>query len=94
MGLDSQPVDIPRLRRDMGLSQIEFGQLLDVHFMTVSKWERGLLMPTPYQMELMREFRKAANTKNAQVKEQIKGLLVGAGVIAALFFLLKASRGQ
>jgi transcriptional regulator with XRE-family HTH domain len=81
---------IARLRSDLGLSQVEFGQLFGTHFMTVSKWERGLLHPTAYQMALMDQFRTTADQKKTLAQEEVKKLLVGAGVVAALVWLLGA----
>ena len=79
---------ITALRRSLGLSQVEFGQLFGTHAMTVSKWERGILHPSAYQFALMQQFRTTANAKAAKDKEQLKNLLVGAGVVAALLWLL------
>ena len=76
------------LRTALGLSQIQFAQLFGVHFMTVSKWERGVVVPSPYQVALMEQFSKTAAAKQDEAKERVKNLLVGAGVVAALFFLL------
>jgi putative transcriptional regulator len=81
---------ISKLRRNLGLTQGEFGQLFDCHSMTVSKWERGVLMPTAYQIALMQQFQATANTKADVSTEQVKRLLVGAGVVAALVWLLTA----
>lgn len=86
------PADILQLRKDMGLSQVDFARLFDSHFMTVSKWERGVSTPSPYQVGLMTEFRHAVNQKKAQFQEELQGLLVGAGVIATLFWLLSAAK--
>ncbi|HDL86348.1 MAG TPA: helix-turn-helix domain-containing protein [Candidatus Acetothermia bacterium] len=85
------PSEIVNVRRALGLSQVEFARLFDVHSMTVSKWERGLVPPTPYQVALMDQFRRATEVQQAKVNEQLKNLLVSAGVIAALFFLLKSA---
>jgi DNA-binding transcriptional regulator YiaG len=84
------PDGIAQLRQDLGLSQVEFGQLFGAHFMTVSKWERGVLQPSAYQEVLMDQFRKTANEKKAKETEELKKLLVGAGVVAALVWLLGA----
>ncbi len=84
------PNAIFQLRSDLGLSQVQFGQLFGTHFMTVSKWERGVLGPSDYQMVLMEQFRKTADQKKAQAQEQLGKILVGAGVIAALIWLLGA----
>ena len=85
-----QALEIVTLRRLLGLSQVEFGQLFDAHSMTVSKWERGVLRPTAYQIALMRQFQITADVKKAQAREQVKNLLVGAGVVAALVWLLNS----
>jgi len=85
-----QNIEITSLRRALGLSQVEFGQLFDAHSMTVSKWERGLLRPTAYQIALMRQFQVTVEAKQDQSCEQVKNLLVGAGVVAALVWLLNA----
>ena len=83
-----QITEISSLRRSLGLSQVEFGQLFDAHSMTVSKWERGVLRPTAYQIALMRQFQTTADAQKDQAREQVKNLLVGAGVVAALVWLL------
>lgn len=80
--------EIVALRRSLGLSQVEFGQLFDAHSMTVSKWERGLLHPSAYQIALMRQFHVTAEAKKDEARQQVKNLLVGAGVVAALVWLL------
>lgn len=86
------PPELQQLRADLGLSQVQFGQLFGVHFMTVSKWERGLLVPNTYQLALMEQFRKTANANKAEAQEQLGKLLVGAGLIAALAWLLAARK--
>ena len=81
---------IQKLRTDLDLSQSEFAQLFGAHSMTVSRWERDIAMPTPYQLALMQQFRLTADTQNAN--ETVKNMLVGAGVIAALIWLLGAKK--
>jgi transcriptional regulator with XRE-family HTH domain len=76
------------LRTALGLSQVQFAQLFGVHFMTVSKWERGVVAPSPYQIALMNQFAQTAAAKQQQAQEVVKNLLVGAGVVAALAWLL------
>lgn len=83
-------VQIAALRRSLGLSQVEFGQLFGAHSMTVSKWERGVLRPTAYQVALMQQFQLTADAQKELASEQVKNLLVGAGVVAALVWLLGA----
>jgi putative transcriptional regulator len=88
------PQQIASLRASLALSQIQFAQLFGVHFMTVSKWERGLVAPSPYQSALMDQFTKTAEAKREQAKDEVGKLLLGAGVVAALVWLLSgASKG-
>lgn len=82
--------DIYKLRRVLGLNQDKFGQLLGIHAMTVSKWERGVLRPTPYQIAMMEAFNKAA--RKEEIKRTLKNILVAAGVVAAVYLLLKYAR--
>jgi putative transcriptional regulator len=82
---------IKSIRASMALSQADFGRLFGVHAMTVSRWERGQLRPTPYHVALMEQFRRAIKKRPTNVESEVAGLLVGAGVIAAIFFLLKAA---
>ncbi|RYG21190.1 MAG: helix-turn-helix domain-containing protein [Burkholderiales bacterium] len=84
------PQEIALLRQDLQLSQVEFAQLFGAHFMTVSKWERGVSLPTAYQEALIREFQSKAAAQKAAAAEEVKKLLVGAGVVAALAWLLSA----
>ena len=84
-------ISVAKLRKKLGLSQAHFGNLFGVHPMTVSKWERDILRPTDYQLALMMEFEKAAKRK--EVTETIGAVLVGAGIAASLYLLLKHSRG-
>jgi len=85
-----EPQAILQLRSDLGLSQVQFGQLFGAHFMTISKWERGALKPSAYQVVLMDQFRKTADQKKARERTELGKLLIGAGVIAALAWLLAA----
>lgn len=82
--------EIRQLREDLGLSQVDFAQLFGAHFMTVSKWERGIAAPSAYQLALMGQFRETADAKKQEAKEQVKQLLVGAGIVAALVWLLSS----
>ncbi len=90
------PEKIVTLRNGLGLTQGEFAQLFGVHQMTVSKWERPhhppLATPTPYQTALMNAFGVAARGSEAEVRQQLKNLLIGAGVVAAIFFLLSLAK--
>lgn len=53
-------LDLKDLRARLGLSQGELAELLGVHAMTVSKWERGKLRPAVHQKRLLKSFTAAA----------------------------------
>lgn len=84
--------EILRLRKTLGLTQAEFGQLFDAHSMTVSKWERGVLVPSAYQQALLQQFKCTVDAKGEQGAPLLKNLLIGSGVVAALTWLLGAGR--
>jgi transcriptional regulator with XRE-family HTH domain len=72
---------------------VQLAQLLGVHPLTVSKWERGLATPSAHEQALLASFRKAASA-NPDVGEAVAQLLLTAGVVLALFVLLKAAFGD
>jgi putative transcriptional regulator len=82
------PEEIVSIRKSLGLTQSDFAQLFDAHVMTISKWERGIAMPSAYQVSLMEHFKKKAELQAEEARKEVKNLLVGAGVIAALIWLL------
>ena len=82
--------EIRSIRQLSGLNQAQFGQLMGVHAITVSKWESGITSPTAYQEAFLSQYRVAA--KDKKVRDDLKGVLIMAGVIAAVVFLLNASK--
>jgi transcriptional regulator with XRE-family HTH domain len=82
--------ELKLIRSALGLTQAQFAQLLGVHEITVSKWERGQGAPSPYQQALIQSFSKAQK-QSPDVGSAVAGLLVAAGIGAALFYLLKAA---
>ncbi len=82
--------EISQLRQKMGLSQVQLAQLLGVHPLTVSKWERGLLDTSAHQDQLLPSFAKARKT-NRDIGDEVAKLLVTAGVVVALLALLEAA---
>lgn len=85
--------EVTKIRTDLGLTQVQFGQLLGVHPLTVSKWERGLLDPAPHQQALINSFQRA-KAAQAAVGKEAQTLLATAGVALALFILLRAAFGE
>jgi molybdate transport system regulatory protein len=53
-------MDLKTLRARLGLKQADLAELLGVHAMTVSRWERGELKPSAHQRRLLRAFADAA----------------------------------
>ncbi len=78
---------IREVREKLGLKQAEFASILGVHAVTVSRWESDQLLPTAYQLGLIHKFAEAARRQEA--KNEIATIIVTAGAIAGLFFLLK-----
>ena len=84
------PAEIRSLRTALRMTQAQFAQLFGVHSLTVSKWERGLLAPSPHHAALMQSFSRATQ-RSPDVGTFVAGLLIGAGVGAALYQLLRAA---
>src|SRR5258706_7172184 len=53
---------VKALRLRLNLSQKDLGELLGIHVMTVSKWERGVLEPSEHQRRILRAFADAAES--------------------------------
>ena len=81
------------LRAELRLTQVQLAQLLGVHPLTVSRWERGEVNPSPHQQALLESFRKAKQSKD-DIGETVANLLVTAGVVVALYVLLRAAVGD
>jgi transcriptional regulator with XRE-family HTH domain len=77
------------LRKRLRLSQAEMGQLVGAHAMTVSKWERGVLEPSAYQVALLERFKQAPIGTISP--PPVKRLLASAGAPAAIAWLLQQS---
>jgi DNA-binding transcriptional regulator YiaG len=84
------PAEVFAIRTSLNMTQGQLAQLLGVHSLTVSKWERGHLHPTPHQEALLRAAAGAAQ-RTPDVGAAVIAALVGAGVGVALFHLLRAA---
>lgn len=82
--------EVHSIRNQLALSQVQLAQLLGVHPLTVSKWERDIATPSPHQVALLQSFQKAGAAKK-QIGDDVGNLLMTAGVAVALFVLLKAA---
>ena len=47
--------EVTRIRHSLRATQVELAGLVGVHPITVSKWERGGLEPSAYQLALLRD---------------------------------------
>ncbi len=52
-------MDVARIRKSHGLTQTRLAALVGVHPMTVSKWERGVLEPGPFERSILHSLAKA-----------------------------------
>ena len=57
---------VKELRESLGLTQEEFAYVFGLHPMTISKYERGILMPDFYQLVLFNELLKAKYSFNVK----------------------------
>jgi transcriptional regulator with XRE-family HTH domain len=83
------PQDVLRARKRLGISQSALGRLLNVHTLTIWKWENGHLVPNPYHKALLASFEVAVKRVPGIGSTAIDALESG-GVPAALLCLLKA----
>jgi molybdopterin-binding protein len=64
------------LRSRLGLTQVRLAEVLGVHAMTVSKWERGVLQPLARQRTILRALQAVAEGKTARgPAPELAGLL-------------------
>lgn len=83
------PNEVQSIRARLGVSQGELATWLGVHAITVSRWERGALLPTTYQSTLLRAFGSAAE-RAPDVGRRAVAATVADGVPSALFILFEA----
>jgi DNA-binding transcriptional regulator YiaG len=61
------PTAVRRIRKRLGLTLVEFAELVHVHWNTVAKWERGEVGMRPSTAELIRRV-----AKDVTVREETK----------------------
>lgn len=81
---------IRQIREHLHLTQVQLAQLLGVHPLTVSKWERGELQPSNHEQALLLSFRQASQARK-DIGKEVQTLLVTAGVALAIYVLLRAA---
>lgn len=78
------PARIVALRAALGVPQHVLGALLGVSTITVSRWERAAMLPTPWQVGALEALERAAARGAISAAERVAAL----GPIAALAELL------
>jgi putative transcriptional regulator len=73
------------LRARLGLAQGDLARLVGVHWLTVSKWERGKATPAPFQAALLAALAAAPAGSGPRLRE----LIAGEGVPRALYEALR-----
>ena len=82
--------EIKEIRNLLGMNQDRFGIILGVSYVTIFRWERGVVEPSLYRMLLIRAF-KEAHRKCKTISEEANITMSQYGVIKALYVLLKAA---
>ena len=85
MGADQ----VTRLRALLGVTQVQLAEMLGVHPMTVSTWEREVAVPTPYQVEFMGKLEAGAK-KSGEGKAFFAEILKEGRLVLVGFLLFKA----
>lgn len=82
------------VRKALGLTQAELAAILNVHCMTVSRWERRgpAGAPSPYQGVLLGAFQRA-HAHYPRIGNVAGAFLVTRGPVYALYSLLHAAYG-
>lgn len=63
-----RPQDIKAVRRITGLNQTQFGELLNVSFNTINRWERGLVRPKKENIKKVERLIGSENLRVIQAK--------------------------
>jgi len=82
--------EIATVRRGLGLTQAQLAGLLGVHWMTVSRWERGTLVPTAWQQAMLATLAQA-QAHDEGAGQQALLLAQQQSIMAALAFLFQVA---
>lgn len=78
------PDAIRKVRDSMGLTQLELGLLFNVHSLTISKWERGILEPNTRD-EAILEIMDGVTAERALL---VKREIASRGALSAMYMVL------
>lgn len=82
--------EIRQLRAKLTVTQPQLAHLLGVHAITVSKWERGHMLPRPYEAALLATFRRASEVEPGIGRAAVAALM-DEGVSRALYLVLRSA---
>lgn len=81
------PTDIKALRVALFATQEQFGKLIHAHFVTVSKWERGIGRPDAWQASIIRTCREHCSLRPKRL-ERARDLIKDGQPLDALGVML------
>jgi DNA-binding transcriptional regulator YiaG len=89
-----QPLSHAEIVKDvrvrLKVSQEAFARLLGVHTLTISRWERGIIVPSSYLLALIDVFSVAARKDKTAGKKAME-IYALEGVSKAIYHLLNAA---
>lgn len=69
---DVQPVDVKKARKALGMTQVEFAQLMGTSVSGLQKWEQGARQPRGAARTLVRLIERAPKAVKEALEEQDK----------------------
>lgn len=78
---------VKTLRDSLGLTQGDLARLLNVHAVTVSRWERGVAEPDGYNAAMMERFK--VQPFGDRTGRAVRAIMAQQGPVAALCWLLR-----
>ncbi|AFJ21470.1 hypothetical protein [Salisaeta icosahedral phage 1] len=89
-GAMTTPAEIRALRRDLGLRQVDFCEVLGVHQTTLSDWESGRSSPDLYKRTVLEQLRRRLReAEREQRTEQFRSKLLRASLSTGLHALFR-----
>ena len=78
---------IRQIRRALGLTQEQLAQVMDVHAITISRWENDVLYPSPLQVQYLQAFYRT-HRKKPELSKEAQDLIKAGAIIAGVALLL------
>jgi transcriptional regulator with XRE-family HTH domain len=91
--VEMTPERIRFLRKRLGLSQAQLGQMLNVHQTLISHWENDFRVPDEYQEEQLRHLYRSAQELDENKQKKLDELFAKGLVAGALAFLITVGIG-